>query len=186
MPEPPEIPRDLPPLTLVPLPKRSEQRREDGTFGEGNRGTDPHFFDDQIRLRILTFIQAGANYAQAARAAGINRQRIHDWMRRGREAKEGDEAYVIFLEEIETAEAFAEMRLLGLVSAHAKTDWRAGMAMLKARWPERWAREGQDADPGFDREELVRPKDDIEHLSEVMAAYEEADIVPGRVVEADG
>lgn len=171
-------PVDLPPLSLVPLPRRQDDRREDGTFKPGAGGKHPHFMDDSVRRKILTFIQAGANWSVAARAAGINRQRLHDWRKR---ANDGEEPYATFMAEVDQAEAECEVRLASSFAIAALTDYRAARDLLRVRFRERWD-VGSPAELGVDAEELIEPRDDIEHMSEMLAAYEEAGIVPKQVV----
>lgn len=163
---------EIPPLALVPLPVRQKRRKTGGRFEPGEGGRDPQFVDDTIRRRILTFVQAGANYSVAARSAGIDRRRVSDWIKWG---KEGREPYATFLSEIEVAEAFAEVRLVGIWSKHAETDYRAARDLLKVRFRERWSDQPVES---VDATELAEPIETIDQLSEVYAALEEAGQLP--------
>lgn len=173
-----------PPLNLVPLPWAENKRREDGTFEEGASGKPPRFVTEpEIRTKMIQFVQLGAPRIQAAAAVGVPHRTFAGWRAR---AKDGDEPYVTFFDEIDQAEAFAEMRLMALWSNAAPTSWQAAAKFLSVRFRSRWS---EDAPPIADAGDLdlLAPIEDVEHLSEIMAAYEEAGIVPeGHVVEAEG
>lgn len=172
-----------PPLNLVPLPRKERKRRSDGTFEEG--GKPPRFVTEpEIREKMIQFIQLGAMRTQAAAAVGVPYRTFAEWRAR---AKDGDEPYALFFDEIDQAEAFAEMRLVALWSNQAPTSWQAAAKLLSVRFRSRWNEDAPAIAEGGDIDVLA-PIEDVEHLSEIMAAYEEAGIVPDGhvVVEADG
>lgn len=149
------------------------EHRADGKWEAGAGGKDPLFVSEPaVRQRLLTFIQAGMHYRAAARATGIGRNTLSEWKRRG---LLGEEPYAQFWGEVETAEAFSEARLVTIWSGHAAHDYRAARDLLRVRFPERWninhVSSGEVEQP-----ELEKPRDDIEQMSEIMAAYEEAGI----------
>lgn len=172
---PPIDPDDLPPLNLVALPQRNKQRRSNGTFDEGAQGHGPRFEEqEEVRVRILNFLRAGATRAISARAAGVSRHSMGEWVKKG---KDGVEPYATFLDEMEQAEAFAEVRLVGLWSAAAVTNYQAARDLLKVRFRERWNVD-VDTPPGVSEGEVPEPTTNLEQLSQVMAALEEAELRP--------
>jgi hypothetical protein len=166
---------DLPPIgELVPLPRTWKEERgpNGGQWAEGSGGRDPGFMQDEVRRSILTYITAGAHYGVACKAAGIGRSTFKEWRRR---AAAGDEPYATFWQEVEEAEAKAEVRLVAIWSQHAMQDYRAARDLLRVRAPERW-NVNHVTEQVPDQPEIAEPIEDIQHLSEILAAYEEAGV----------
>lgn len=169
---------ELPPVNLVPLPDpRSRRKRPNGTFEPGAGGRLPQFTDDDVRSRLLGFIKMGATYRRAAAATGVGPSTINEWIKR---AKDGEEPYQTFWQEILEAEAFAEMRLLGYWSKAAETNWQAARDLLKVRFRADWNVDAL-APAELDGVDLDEPIETVEHLSAIAAAIEEAGIT---IVEA--
>lgn len=166
---------------LVPL----KGRKKDGTFAKGNKArTDSPLFirEPKVRANIIKFLQLGAYRTQAARAAGVAKQTMAHWVEKGRD---GVEPFAEFLDEMEEAEAFAEMRLLGYWSTAAVTNYQAARDLLRVRFRQRWnADEVTVAE--LEPAELTPVADDVDHLSEIMAAFEEAGRVPKEIAKGEG
>jgi hypothetical protein len=79
---------------------------------------------------FLQLLQLGLYQAQAARKIGVAKSTIT--MRKSR--------FPDFAAAVEAAEAGLEMGLVAHVVKAAPKDWRAALAMLERRFPERWAR----------------------------------------------
>jgi hypothetical protein len=87
---------------------------------------------------ILQLVSVGAYPAEAARNVCLTPHSIY--MRRKRDKR--------FAELLAQAEAKAEISLVLGVLKHAPKDWRAGMAILERRFPDRWARPETRVDKG--------------------------------------
>ena len=92
----------------------------------------------EVSERICRAIRAGNYPATAARAAGIAESTFYRWMEEGRSAESGK--YRDFHEAVKRAEAEGEARAVVLISKAMAKDWRAAMALLERRHPERWRR----------------------------------------------
>lgn len=158
---------------LVELPRRERDsgRRGNGTFTDGGGGgREPTFMDEQLRRRILAYVQAGMMWRIAARACGIPASTAREWARR---AKAGDEPYATFIDEVREYEAIGEAQLVASVAVAARRDPNLALKMLRIRFRERWAEDRIEAE---DEDDVVvdEPLTTVEHLSEVVAALEEA------------
>lgn len=164
---------DLPgPSNLRPLPAKRSKRRANGQY-ETRGDQQPAFMRDEVRGRILAYIQAGTSWAVAARAVGITKQTFYEWAKR---AREGDEPYVSFIAEVEEYEAICEAQLVATIAIAARRDPNVAFKLLRTRFPERWNENRVEVTQ--DVVELDEPHDTLEHLSEVAAAMEEAGFTP--------
>ena len=92
-------------------------------------------FTSSAKKRILTAVAKGATYQIAANYGGVSLSTLMTWKRRGEEEDEGE--YVKFFEDFELAKGAAAMKWLGAIDEAAEGgDWRAGMEMLKRRYPD--------------------------------------------------
>ena len=94
-------------------------------------------FNDAARNTILGAVRAGATFEVAARAAGISRQTLINWLRRGEyEADCGsDSDYANFARAFLEAEAGVLRRVENNVLKASDQDWRAGRFILSKRLP---------------------------------------------------
>ena len=81
-------------------------------------------------------LEAGNFTTVAVGYAGIGRATFYRWMHRGREADRG--IYRDFYKAVRRAEAKAEVRAVTIVRRHMTKSWRASMAWLERRYPDRW------------------------------------------------
>ncbi len=92
----------------------------------------------EVRQRIVAAIRAG-NYAEpSARSAGISPATYYRWIERGRKAKSG--IHHDFFEEVQRAEADAEVEAVALLRKAMPENWRACAEYLERRYSERWRR----------------------------------------------
>lgn len=113
--------------------------------------------------QILKAIKASATREVSARAAGVGVSTLYAWLERGRAEESGD--YRDFLDAVDRAEAEAEVTLgLHVRRAAAEGEWRAALAILERRHPERWARPRSEERGERAREE--RPAIDLTELTE--------------------
>jgi hypothetical protein len=76
--------------------------------------------------------------ADAAILAVLSKNYLLAAIRAGERAVAGP--YYELRREIEYAEAVLKMELVGIWAEAAEYDWRAALAFLSRRYPERWAR----------------------------------------------
>jgi transposase-like protein len=101
----------------------------------------------QAKQRIVAAIRAG-NYAEtSARSAGISPATYYRWLKRGADEEAG--IYRELLDEVRLAEADAEVHAVATIRKAMPKDWRAALAYIERRYPDRWRRRDADsASPG--------------------------------------
>lgn len=88
---------------------------------------------DAVRLERLTWLLAhGMDRSAVAHEVGIGRATFYRWLHDDRPDFDALRKAVL------RAEAEAEAAVTWNIVHRSKTDWRAGMAWLQARYPERW------------------------------------------------
>lgn len=95
--------------------------------------------NEEIIEKICILVRAG-NYIETASAyAGIDKQTLYSWMRKGAAAKSG--IYKRFSDALLKACAEAELRDLQIIAnAAAGGQWQAAAWRLERRAPSRWGR----------------------------------------------
>lgn len=89
------------------------------------------------QTKILNAIRAGAYMETAAAAAGVNKETLYAWLKRGN--VEPESIFGAFVEAVHEAQASAELRdVLTLSKAAADGDWRAAAWRLERKFPKRW------------------------------------------------
>jgi transposase len=88
---------------------------------------------------ICDFISKGASYETAAKAAGISRRTLYNWLERA-ETEGG--IYAEFRDRIERQSSQTNVELTELIKKCAleNKDWKAAEALLRARLPQEWNR----------------------------------------------
>ncbi len=112
----------------------------------------PTKLNPQTHAKIVQAIRDGNYLADAARAAGISRDTVHAWKRRGKAERtrldadpnatplESEAAYLAFSDAEQAAEAEATVEIVQAWRSAAMTDWRAAMEWLARRHPEEWGK----------------------------------------------
>lgn len=166
---------DRPNLRALPSGRPLRTRRtKGGKLTAPSAGRGPLFLEPVVEERILQFVGLGASWTRAAVAAGISHKSLYEWKRR---AAAGDEPYVSFMGRVERAEAECEMRLVTMFQQALPGDARGIERFLRTRFPERWNPDRLEV-IDVQEIELDEPITTVEHLSEMVAAFEEAGIVP--------
>lgn len=101
----------------------------------------PSKLTPEVRDRLFNAIAIGATMDLACRCAGLNPSTVSEWVRRGegRDKRPPTPEFAEFAADIRRAIADSELKLLSRWSAASKHDWRAAMALLARRFPERWS-----------------------------------------------
>lgn len=115
-----------------------------------NKGGRPTKLNDDLKDQICKVVRAGNYIETAAAYAGLSKQTLYDWMKRGRREAEAriegkpaqrrEEKYVRFLDAIEKALADSEIRDVAIVAKAATENWQAAAWKLERRNPGRWGR----------------------------------------------
>lgn len=106
--------------------------------GYKNQGGRPTKLTPEVQEKIVQAIRAGAYIETAAAYAGVNKQTLYNWMKRGNQQRSGK--YRRFLDAVEKALADAEMRDLLIITKAAEVDWKAAAWRLERKFPDRWGR----------------------------------------------
>jgi transposase len=98
----------------------------------------PTKLDQETSDRICTAIKRGNYIETAAAVAGIHKDTLYEWLKRGR--REEDGIYHEFVEAIDLALAEAEAKALKTIEDASADHWQAAAWRLERRFPERWGR----------------------------------------------
>lgn len=91
----------------------------------------------KLQERIVGYVRAGAYVETAAAAAGIAKDTLYAWLRRGAAA---ESPYDAFAAAVEEAQAMAEMRDLALIGKAAESEWTAAAWRLERKYPDKYGR----------------------------------------------
>jgi transposase len=117
--------------------------------GPGGRPTK---LTPALQERLVKVIEAGNYIETAAAYAGLSKESLYGWMRRGRRErdrleKDGrlrprqeEKPYLEFLDAIEKALASSEVADLQRIDAAADQQWQAAAWRLERRMPAKWGR----------------------------------------------
>lgn len=102
----------------------------------------------ELRDRICAFLRAGNYVETAAAAAGISKETLYKWLRRGARSKGGP--CRDFADAVAVAQAQAEARDVALIARAAESQWQAAAWRLERRLPARWSRRERHEHSGKD------------------------------------
>jgi len=97
-------------------------------------------FTADRRKAILEALERGNTLTHAAALAGVSREAVYDWLKRGAEAKDPESAYRRFAEDVARANALVADYAVGKIKDAMPDDWRASMTFLERRFPEEYAK----------------------------------------------
>lgn len=113
----------------------------------------PSKINPKIQAKICDVIRAGNYIETAAAHAGIAKNTLYDWMKRGAREKEriekaggrakvkkSEAEYVEFSDAVEKALADAEVRDVMIIANAATSDWKAAAWRLERKFPDKWGR----------------------------------------------
>jgi transposase len=104
-------------------------------------GGRPTKFSPVIQEKIVTALRSGAYIETAAVYAGINKDTLYAWLKKGARAKNRKSIYSQFSDAVEKAQAEAEMRDVAVISKSANSGhWQASAWRLERKFPARWGR----------------------------------------------
>ena len=103
----------------------------------------PSKLDRETQQRICDAIAAGNYMETAALYAGVCKDTLYQWLKRGRSGKKGDKRYAEFARVVDEALARSEVRDVALIAKAAEQHWQAAAWRLERRYPARWGRRDQ-------------------------------------------
>ena len=118
----------------------------------------------EIQARIVTAIRAGNYAGPAARSAGISEPTYYRWLERGANEEQG--IYREFHDAVRRAEADAEVHAIVVIRKGMERDWRAALAYVERRYPERWRRRGANEEGPREESGLGRDAIDPKELTD--------------------
>jgi len=105
-----------------------------------------------IQDKIVSAIRLGNYMETAAAYAGISKDTLYAWLKRGQREKEKkakdpnyqipkyERKFVAFSDAVEKALAEAEMRDVMIIYEASKEQWQAAAWRLERKFPDRWGR----------------------------------------------
>lgn len=105
--------------------------------GPGRRGRADKL-TPAVAQQIVDAVRAGAYLKQAAEHAGVGEATVYRWLERADDPA-APEKFRAFRAALMRANADAEVGAIAVLRAAMPGDWRAALAFLKARFPDRWA-----------------------------------------------
>ena len=136
---------------------------------EKNKRGRPTKLDERTQEKIISAIKAGNYIETAAAYAGISKNTLYEWLKRGEREKQrveksnkakikkSEEIYVIFTDAVEKALAEAEMRDVLIIGKAAEKEWQAAAWRLERKFPDRWGRKLNVES----KQELILPRVEI-------------------------
>lgn len=100
----------------------------------------PTALTDDVADTLVQMLRAGNYVGVAARAAGIHRSTLIDWMRRGKSDAPEDEPYRLLRERVEHARAEGEALNVARIAKAAQESWQAAAWLLERQYPQRWGK----------------------------------------------
>ena len=138
----------------------------------------PSIITPEMTNRIVQLLKAGNYVETAAAMAGVSKQTLFNWMKRGARERERLEKnprakvrlkeapYADFLDSVEKAQAQAEVVDVAAISAGARGSWQAAAWRLERKFPARWGRR--------DHLKVVMEKEVDSFISDLKAALDPA------------
>lgn len=118
----------------------------------------PPLLNDELQEKVCQLIKAGNYIETACTYCGISKGTLYNWLKRGREEvtrvegnpkaryRKSEQMYVNFLNAVDEAVSFSEIRDLKRLDAHAEDNPNVLMWRLERRHPSRWGRQKIEAD----------------------------------------
>jgi hypothetical protein len=99
----------------------------------------PTKLTDELQAEIVNYLKTG-NYIETACAlAGISKSTFYSWLNKGKNSTRTNK-YSRFTDAVERAQAWAEARLVALISKKAEKTWQAAAWLLERKHPSKWSR----------------------------------------------
>lgn len=120
----------------------------------------PIKLNDEVREKIVQIVRAGNYIETAAAYAGVSKDSLYGWMRRGEREKVRlangekpsgkEQIFVAFVDAISIALAESEARDVAIIGRAAESAWQASAWRLERKFPDRWGRKDRIEHAGVD------------------------------------
>ena len=97
----------------------------------------------ELQEKIVTAVRGGNYIETAAAYAGVSKDTLYAWLKRGARATHPNSPYRRFSDAIEKALAEAEMRDVLIIGKAAEEQWQAAAWRLERKFADRWGRQVQ-------------------------------------------
>lgn len=102
-------------------------------------GGRPEILNDTLMAQICECIAIGMTILRACAYCNISRETYYQWKRIGKEKP--DSVYGLFIENIKTADAKSEFKLLSDIQNDV--SWQSKCWVLERKWPKVWGRKSE-------------------------------------------
>lgn len=118
----------------------------------------PTKLNPTVQQKIISAIRAGNYIETAAAYAGISKNTLYVWLRRGErekqriaknprcKVKKKELPFVEFADAVEKALADAEVRDVAIIAKAAEEQWQAAAWRLERKFPDKWGRRKLDVE----------------------------------------
>jgi transposase len=117
-----------------------------------------------LQDEIVDLLKAGNYIETTCAVVGINKTTFYQWLKRGKSSIRSTK-YTIFRDVVTKAMAFAEARLVALITRAAEKNWSAAVWILEHKYPERWGKQNVKTE---NLDEIEKEIENEVHMSEDM------------------
>jgi transposase len=137
---------------------------------ERQRRGRPSKLTQELQEKICGALRTGASIETAAAHAGVHRDTVYDWLRRGEEEAKGPHA--AFVESARKAQSDCEMACLAMIKKDALNgSLPAATWLLERRFPGQWGRRDRhEVDATVKSTMEVTADDAVQELARLLAA----------------
>lgn len=143
----------------------------------------PTKLNPSVQDKIVSAIRVGNYIETAAAYAGISKNTLYDWLKRGEREKQrveknprfkirkSEKIYVDFSDAVEKALAEAEIRDVMRIEKAAGEQWQAAAWRLERKFPDRWGRRVLDVEH---KGKLEVKNDDVRRIEQQLVEDDES------------
>lgn len=93
---------------------------------------------EDYQEKIANALRQGNYLETAATYSGVSKPLLYEWLKKGRKATDKNDPYKKFIDAIDEAMVYAEMRDLQRLDKHGENDWKVIAWKMTRRYPKRW------------------------------------------------
>jgi len=136
----------------------------------------------ELQAKIVAAVKAGNYIETAAAYAGISKNTLYTWLRKGANADSRQSPYRRFHDALGEALAVAEVLDVATIRAASKKQWQAAAWRLERKYPERWGRKQvmqiKESDEAIESAEVDLSSYSPEELEKLEALLEKQQVGP--------